>query len=175
MNKKGQSFFDVMIFMVFAFLLVIGFGIFIYVFGQANALTSTITTPANSIVNITAVFNQTFGELNNGLQSLRYVAFAILFGMIVNILLSNFLVKNHPAFFFLYLGITILAVILSAFISNSASTIINNPIFASTFANSMPEGTFILNYLPIWVAVIGFFGGVILYIGITRDEGTGGF
>lgn len=174
-NKKGQSFFDIIIFMVIIFFMVLGFVIFKFVMHTATNNVVSIVTPANSVVNITDTFNQTFGYFDTGLNSLRYVAWAIIFGMICNILLSNFLVRNHPAFFFMYIGITVLAIILSVFISNSAETLINNSILGSTFTQNFPEGTFVLQYLPIWVAVIGLFGGVILYLGIIRDRDTGGF
>jgi hypothetical protein len=174
-KKKAQSFFDIIVFMVMVFFMIVGFVVFKYVFHTASTNFIGIQMPSNSPVNMSSVAQQTFGNMDIGLGSLRYVSFAIIFGMIMNILLSNFLVKNHPAFFFLYLGITVLAVILSVFISNSAQGLMANPLFASTFTDSFPEGTFVLNYLPLWVTFIGFLGGIILYIGIIRDRETGGF
>ena len=170
-GKKGQSVFDIVLFMVIVFLLVIGFGIFKYVFHTATVVTQNVKTPANAVVNMTAVFNSTFTNLDNGLNSLRYVSFAIIFGMIIWILLSNFLFRQSPVFVWLYIGVTVLAVILSAFISNSAQGIMSNPLFASTFSGTLPEGTFVLNYLPVWVTVIGILGAVVLFIGINRDNG----
>lgn len=174
-RKKAQSLFDIIIFAVIVFLLVVGFVIFKVVFHIATTNFISIPTPAGSIVNMSQVGQQTFGNFDNGLNSLRYVGFAIIFGMIISIFVSNFLVQNHPAFFFIYIGIAILGIILSVFISNSAQSLMANPLLSSTYNNTFPEFAFVINYLPIWVGVIGLFGGVLLYLGIPKSGGEGGF
>ena len=173
-NKKGQSIFDIIIFMVIVFLLVIGFVLFKFVFNTVSNRMASIQTPANSPINITDISDKTFGLMNIGFNQLNLIGLVIIFGMIINIFVSNFMVKSHPAFFFIYIGITFLAVILSVFLSNSFEALMSNSALSSTFAD-FPALVYVMLYLPIWVTVIGFMGALFLYIGITRDEGTGGF
>lgn len=174
-GKKGQMLFDLMIFMVLTFLLVTGFIIFYFFYHTLVGVTSSIQFPANSPVNWTQVNNQTFVAFDNGLQLLQDVGFAIIFGMFINILLSNYFVKDNPEFFFFYFGITLLCIIVSIFISNTYQTAIsNNPMLTVVITSNFNSLNSLMINLPIWVAVLGLIGTLVLLIGSNKDV-SGGF
>lgn len=173
-DKKAQSFFDIAVFIVLTTLVVIGFIIFIYVFNIATTNIVSIQNQPGSVVNITQAGQMTFGKMNTGLQtSLQYVGIAIILGMFISILVSNFLVKNHPAFFFMYVGMTLICTILAILISNSYSDIMTNSVLSAT-AQSQTGLNYIMLHLPYIIVVVGIVGGILLYMGIIRDEGSGG-
>ena len=101
------------------------------------------------------------------------IAFLIIAGGAFSILVHNFLVREHPAWFIVYILMTILAVIVSAYISNEYMALLDNEIIGSTL-QEFTMGNFIMQYLPYWSAVIGIIGGVFLFIGSLRDRELGG-
>jgi hypothetical protein len=174
-NKKGQSILDVVIFIVIVFIIVLFFGLWRYGFNIITERLTAIETPVNSLnLSVSNTASNTFGLVNTGLEGLKVVGLCLIFGMILTIFISNFLIRSHPIFFVGYIFVTILAIILSFFISNFYQNNINNEVLSVVFQND-PFGSFILLYLPIWVCVIGFIGGLILFSGIYREEGAGGF
>lgn len=173
-SKKAQSLFDVIIFIVLALFIVVGFVIFRFSFHIISNQFLSITTPANSVINMTQITSETFGQVDTAMNQLRFIAFALIFGLILLIMFSNFLVKNHPAFLVIYVLMIIIAIIISVAVSNAYSNLITDPLLGSAFT-SFQETNYILLYLPTVVTVIGFIGALILLIGITRDSGQGGF
>lgn len=175
-NKKGQSMFDIIVFIVIITFTVIAFVVVQYVFHLITLKMENVasTIPTNNLVNMTNVNNMTFIPLDNALGTLNNIAIAIAIGMLLNILVSNFLIKAHPSFFFLYVGIVILGVIISMLVSNAYENLLNTSILGTTMQTSMSSGTFLMLHLPVWVTIFGFLGAVFLFMGITRDEGAGG-
>jgi hypothetical protein len=104
---------------------------------------------------------------------LDIVGFCMIFGMVLTIIISNFLVKAHPVFFVGYVFVGILAVVLSIIISNAYSDMLNDATLGQELMKAK-IGTFIMLYLPIWVTIITFLGAILLFAGIMRDEGAGG-
>jgi len=171
LNKKG-SLLDIIIFIVFAFAIVMFFGMYLYGHALVTDTLEGITTPIGN-TNFSAIAQDTFGQVDDGLQTLKLLSFALIFGMVLTILLSNFLVRVHPGFFFAYVGINILAVILAVTISNQYEALLTNATFGSTLMG-FTASNYVLLYLPVWATVIGFLGVIILMIGIIRDRELGG-
>jgi len=97
--------------------------------------------------------------------------------MIIFIFLSSMVVRTYPITIVIYILGSLLAVILSVFISNAYETsLLNSEILGTTYA-SMTELNFFMLYLPIEIAVIGLLGGLFVgLINIARpSEDTGGF
>lgn len=174
MNRRG-SLFDIILFISLILVIFVFFAGFMYGF---NILTSTVTDPALArqitVANITEAGQATFGQINAGLSSLRWIALVIVISMAISILVSNFLVKAHPAFFMLYILIVVVAVVLSAYISNAYESILTgeNPLTATL--QSFTAMDFIMLHLPIWATIIGILGAIFLFIGVTLDREQGG-
>ena len=80
------------------------------------------------------------------------------------------MVTTRPIFFVPYIFIVIIAVIISAGISNAYQEVVATPELASTFAGFIGSN-FIMFYLPIWITVIGFIGGIIMFVRMKSQEG----
>lgn len=173
-NKKGQSLLDVIVFIVFAIIIVVFFGLLIYVFGIMNTQMHNIQTPPNNLgINLTDTFDRSIGNLDAGINTLNLVGFCLIFGMVLTILISSFLVKSHPVFFVGYLFVTVLGIILSIAISNGYQQLITDPNLYAVFTTQNNMGNFIMLYLPIWVTIIGFIGAILLFSGMMSPQDTG--
>ena len=102
---------------------------------------------------------------------LQWVAIVFILGMIISIFISNFFIKAHPAFFIIYLLLTVVAVIFGAFLSNAYESILNSNNALQPTMNAFTGANFIMLRLPYFAAVVGIFGAIILFINVMRDSG----
>lgn len=171
MNKKA-SIMDGIVWVIIAFVVLFVFMALYYFHTQVYAGLSSVGTMGN--INITNITESVFEPVTENMASgLNILAFIIIAGGAFSILLHNFLVREHPAWFIVYILMTILAVIVSAYISNEYMSLLGNDIIGSTLSE-FTMGNFIMQYLPYWSAVIGILGGVFLFIGSLRDRELGG-
>jgi hypothetical protein len=163
MNKKaGMT--DLFIFMILAIAILFICGIFIFLGGKATTevhekLDGTFYGGENSTVTI----NETFGAVNRAYGSLYWISIMLIVGMIISIFIGSYLVTTKPIFFIPYAFITIIAVIIAVGLSNAYEQVIQDPTLASTFAGFV-GANFIMLQLPIWIAVIGVVGGIIMFV-----------
>lgn len=170
MNKKGGMT-DLFLFMIIAIVIVFICGVFIFLGGQA---TEKIHEKVDPMVfgteNTTQVIDQTFGAVNRSYQALYWISVVLIVGMVISIFIGSYLVTTKPVFFIPYIFITIIAIIVSVGLSNAYEQVIQDETLASTFAG-FTGANFIMLHLPIWIAVIGIVGGVIMFVRMgSRDS-----
>ncbi len=174
MNKnKRASVIDLLIWLVISFVTILFFAVWIYGFNLVTeelvAINSTVFSTS-----IGSVAEDTFGKINPvQTRMLHVLAFVIIFMMGMTIMLGNFLVKSHPAFFLVYLMVIIGAIMASAILSNQYEVLLQSQVIGETLSEFSAANFIMLNF-PIWTAVIGIFGAIFLFSGIIRDEGAGG-
>ena len=177
MLNKRASILDPIILIVIAFVVLLFFAVMMY---GMNRLATTagelgtvqIGTNASKTVDLGSIADSTFGAVNSGMSALRYIAFLMIFAFAISILVSNFLVKAHPAFFIIHILMTIVSVIFSVFVSNAYESLMTNAVIGDTLS-SFSAGSFIMLNLPVWIAVISIFGGILLFAGIIRTNQQG--
>jgi hypothetical protein len=169
MNKRG-GLLDLIVLMGLSFVAVLFFAGWMF---THQDLTDALLGVPDDNVNITGATTSTFSQINSAMVGLRWVAAAIIFGSIIAILISNFLVKAHPIFLIPYILFVILSIVFSAYISNSYETLLTSGTLAPTLQGFSFANFFFLN-LPIWITVIGIAGGIMLFVGITADKDLGG-
>ncbi|MFB6246865.1 MAG: hypothetical protein ABEI74_04730 [Candidatus Pacearchaeota archaeon] len=167
MQSKKGALGDVFVWIVVAIVTLTFIGLWVYGHGL---ITDQITSTNSNMVNEAA--NKTFGEADRALNgSGKTLAFIILIGMAINAMISNFLVRSHPAFLILYIFVAAAGIVLAATVSNIyTGEILQNPDIASTF-QQFTAANFVLQYLPYFAAIIALVGGIFLLINIVRDEG----
>lgn len=176
LNKKGQGDLGMLfIWVVIGFITVAILGTWIFAHGLlTEGLLSAAANSPNSLVNLTEAVEQTFVQVNNALPILHTLTFMMIFTMGLAILIFNFFVKAHPVFFALHVFMSVIAVIFAAVISNAyVSALLLNPTFGATF-QAFTATNYIMVNLPMWTAVIGIIGAMLLFINITRDKELGG-
>jgi len=174
MNRKG-SILDLFLFASIGIIVVVFFGILLYFTNTVSDALQTIPNPSSNPLNISVsnAASSTFGNLSTGASFLTTLAFIIIFGMALLVFITNFFAKSHPVFYGVYVLITIIGIVFAVFVSNAYETLLTGNTLSSTF-DDFTAANFILAYLPLWVAVIGIFGAIFLFINFPRDTGLGG-
>ncbi len=172
-NKKG-ALSDLFVFMIIAFTLAIAVVMLYYVgtetLSQLLSQADTFQTALDGTgLNATDVINDTFGQVPNAYQSLRWITAMLIIGMALSILISSFLVRTNPVFFVAYIFVWIIAIVVSIPLSNVYEEIYQNDLLATAFSGFWGQ-TYIFLNLPIWITVIGGLAGIIMFINMVRSN-----
>jgi len=177
MNKRG-SFGDLFIFMIIGFIVVMISVIMIFIVGQANSKLhekmdgmDLHDTMGN---NASVVIDNTVGQTVTTLTALHWISVMLIVGMILGIFIGSYLVETKPIFFIPYIFITIIAIVVSVPMSNTYETLSNNPTLSTTFLGFTGANWIFLN-LPVWITIIGFVGGIIMFSRMGKREGLQGY
>ena len=173
-NKKG-SVTDLFIFIAIGFFLLIFIGVWIYFSSTVGNILGKVDGNIGGGESIGNISNHTLGVYNTGLNQAKWIPVAFFFGMAIFILISGFLVRVSPIFFFVYIIVVIIAVIVSVPISNFyMDNILTESTLGATF-QTFTASNYIMEFMPLWIAVIGIFGTVFLVINWKRGEDLGGY
>ncbi|MCK5293677.1 MAG: hypothetical protein KAJ49_03420 [Arcobacteraceae bacterium] len=169
MNNKGQ-FTDLFLFMIVALIILFVSGLFIYMGLRVNnQLDDSFTGMGSADVNYTEIKDDTFGDVNISYGALYWLTILMIVGMLISIFIGSYMVTTRPIFFVPYIFIVIIAILVSVGISNAYQTIAENETLASTFSGFVGSN-FIMYNLPIWIVVIGFVGGLIMFVRMKSQE-----
>lgn len=164
MNKKG-GFVDLFLFMIISLVLVFISGIMIYIGIISNNALHENLDDMDLNSNVSEVIDNSIGEVNNSYQALYWISIFLMVGMVIAIFIGSYMVTIKPIFFFPYIFIVIIAIVVAVGVSiaytDFRTKIADNPELADVFAGFV-GANFILAYLPVWIAVIGIVGGVIM-------------
>jgi hypothetical protein len=195
MNKKAQlPAFNIFTFMIFAVLVILVFGGWIYVTGLLNDVFTQVgvindanpqtnytmpcinnvsaTCSGNTYVNMSIASQQTFGIMNSSIQSLRMVALVYILALACVIIVTNALMKVHPLFFFAYVLVSALAVLFAPMISNAYENVLASGLYAGGLGG-FTAANWIISELPTFVMVLSLLGGIFLFVGLIKTEGGG--
>ena len=171
MNKKA-SLSDLFLFMALSFVIVLFSVIMLYIATTTHDALQTNSGALQKALgedgNATQIIDDTFGQVPNSYQSLKWITVMLIFGLALSILMTSFLVKTNPIYFVPYSFILIIAIIVSVPISNTYETIYQEPTLANTFSGFWGANWIFLN-LPIWVTVIGLVAGILMFINVVRN------
>lgn len=169
-NRKG-ALTDMFLFLVLSFVIIIFSVIMFFVATKTyDSLmsSSAIQEGLGDDGNSTQIINDSFGQVPNAYQSLKWITTMLIFGLALSILISSFLVRTNPIFFVPYVIILIIAIIVSVPMSNTYETIYTNPLLAESFSGFW-GATWIFLHLPLWVTTIGLLAGVLMFINVARN------
>lgn len=166
-NKKG-NYADIFVFMIMAFVIVVFFGIMYWGFGLFN---NALTSVQFSIGDTTfqSIVGSTWGEVYTAYGQLKTLAYVLIFGMMLTILVSAWAVRRPPIFLVIWIIASVVGIIAGAEISNAYQLLLNNPDFGSTL-ESFKGGSYMLLYLPYLAGIISLFSGLISLIGLNRSR-----
>lgn len=179
-SKKGD-FIGLFVLIVLAFIIIMVSVLMFYIQGQTeDKLQQTLGKIDPAVfggINASETITDTFGDVGIGYSQLKWITIMLIFGMIIGIFIGSYMVTTRPVMFIPYIFLMIIAVIVSVGISNSYETLISNATLGSSFAEFGGANHFML-YLPVYVTIIGFVGGIIMFVRwVRRDEYlyTGGY
>lgn len=172
-GKRG-GFTDLFLFMIFAFIIVLISAVFIYMGAEVkDQLKSSLGNVSGlhdvNGNNASVVVDNTLGRATTSYNALYWITVFLIVGMALSIFIGSYLVTTKPVFFIPYVFIVIIAVIVSVGISNAYETLTQDATLSGTFANFIGANFIMLN-LPIWITIIGFVGGIIMFARMGRRE-----
>ncbi len=173
-SKKG-SYGDVFIFVIMAFLITLFFGLMYYGFGKINEVLTTVEFDIGTgehATNFTNIVEDTWGEVYDAYSQLKILAYVLIFGMILTILISSWLVKSPPLFFIIYMFVSIAGIIIGVHLSNLYQDLLLNADFGATL-QSFKGASYMILYLPYLAAIISLLSGLISLIGLNRSPREG--
>lgn len=173
MNRHG-GFTDLFLFIIISFAIVIISGVFIYMgLTVSDKLHETMDDmDIGGDLNVSEQIDTNIGAVNTAYDGLYWISIFLIVGMAFSIFIGSYLVTTKPIFFVPYIFVVIIAIVVSVGISNGYELIIVDPTLASTF-DGFIGANYILAHLPIWVAVIGITGGIIMFVRMGRQEEVG--
>lgn len=173
-NKKG-GFTDLFLFMIVSVIIVLFCGIFIYMATTIHGKLQEEIPKLNingAGDNSSVILENTMGKAVESFNSLYWIATVLIFGMILSIFIGSYLVTTKPIFFIPYLFIVIIAVIISAGISNAYELMASNSLLQPTFYGFSGANWIILKF-PIVISIIGIAGAIIMFTRLGKDQGGG--
>ncbi len=171
-NKRG-GFSDLFIFMIVAFIVILICVIWVYMGGLVeDKLQETVgqmdlhDTVGN---NASQVISNTIGATNSSFGALPWITVFLIGGMVLSIFIGSYLVTTKPIFFIPYIFIVIIAIVVSVPMSNAYEVIMNDQTLSGTFSSFAGASWIMLN-LPIWITIIGFVGGIIMFSRMGKNK-----
>lgn len=141
-GKKADAS-DGIIILVMIFFLAVSFIVAAFVNSKISTIIST--TALNQSDSAAKIVQSVDKVTTNGIQQGFVMMFVF---MVIGTILSSFLVRVHPAFFFLYLIFAAVTVILGAILGNVYSNFINNATMAEVAAQQ-PQINWIMSHIVV--------------------------
>jgi hypothetical protein len=167
-KDKHGSYANVFVFLILAFVIVIFFGIMYYGFTLINTTLGSVQFDIGN-TNFTSIVDSTWGQVYDAYGQLKTLSYVLIFGMVLTILVSAWSVRRPPIFLVIWVIVSILGIIVGAYLSNAYQLLLNNPDFGSTL-ESFKGGSYMLLYLPYLAGIVSLFSGLISLIGLNRSR-----
>lgn len=164
-NRKGSVFADgiflIMVLFVFATMAIIGYT----VFERVNADTK------NTFTDYEGVSSNAFEKADTAIKSLDYMFIFLIVGLSIASIISVFMIKTHPIFFFVSVLILIVVLVIAAQFSNIFYDISQH----EDVVNATDNFTIIpktMEKLPLYILIISILTIIFLYGKSRYEMGT---
>lgn len=129
-----------------------------------NYVMSVVVDELTSIeeINQSTQVVDSFESVNTIANRLDYVILGVFFALILGLIITGWFIGGNPIYMFIYFIFVVIAVILGSILANVWEEVTQMSTFGSTIA-SFPISNNILLRLPIYLAVIGFIGIVVMF------------
>lgn len=141
--------------------LVFAFGIGFF---TVNFMMDTVVDDMTAVGVINAS-NQTVTALESVKDTagrLDYVIFGLFIGLVLGLIVTSWFIGGNPLFMFIYFIVWVIGVVISTILANTWETVTTMVVFGVTITD-FPLTNNLLLYLPIYIAVVGFIGFVIMF------------
>jgi hypothetical protein len=172
---KQAGFTDLFLFMIVAFIVVIVAGVYIYMSVLVKDQLDDTQSPTGN-VNYTEIVDDVYSPVVGAYKTLYWLSIFIIVAMVISIFIGSYFVTTRPVFFIPYIFIVIIAIVVSVGISNAYQTIAMDDTLSPVILGDGDEyagftgSNYIMWYLPIWIAVMGFAGGIVMFVRMKSEE-----
>lgn len=117
----------------------------------------------NPVMNSSAGVRNSVSGVDRAFTRVDWVVMGVFIGSVIGIMVTGWLVGGHPIFMFAYFLLVVLAVVASAIMSNVWESIFLPAYFGSGVTGQLPITEFIMDKLPVLIAVVGLLGMVVMF------------
>ena len=103
-----------------------------------------------------------FGNIKNLTNKFDYFVFGVFIAFVLGLIVTSWFIPAHPIYMFAYFLVVVISVVISTVLANSWELISQSSIFGNTVVSFTLTNNLLMN-LPIYVAVIGFIGIVLMF------------
>jgi len=168
MNKKAGTFL-VISWIVAVFVVIFFLAAYLY---AHNLMTEKLLEAGalidSNVVNLTDATQKVVVPINSAMSALTWISFVMLVTLAFSTLVENYYIREHPVLIFFHIIVVVIGIIAAIYISNAYENFLTGGILSTTLMQ-FTASSYIALYLPLWVAVIGIFGLILLVINATRD------
>ena len=143
-------------------------GVLVFAFGIAffsshymlnQAFDKTLNT---SVINDSAYVSDALRATKDLTSRFDYIVFAIFMGLGLALIITGWFIGGNPIFSFVYFLVIVIGVVMSTIFANVWEQISQTTVLTSSLA-SFPLTNNLLLLLPVYIAVVGFIGLVVLF------------
>lgn len=181
MNNKAQnSLFSnyIFLFILFGILILVIFLFYaislisVPTIGVIDTISTSVQQASVGDAELNENINNTIVPLAQSTHNVEWIGYGSLVFFFMGYLLILSFIRVQPFLIVVWIVLVLIAVFIGIYISDSYNNIRNQDVGSIEYS-SWQTNDFILSNLPIVIACIGFIGGIILFVLITRD-GEGG-
>lgn len=178
-NKKGQGvFLDLILMAVVVIGAAIIIGFFLYfsntIYGVIVDSPITVSLPNGNQFNATQELRTVADPVINGVQQVRWWAFALFFAFFIYIVGSSFFIRASAANFIVYIIVSVIVFLISLYLTYVYENVTGaGTALSETYLSMGVFHTFMLNF-HIWMLITSVCGLIALMIGASRSEEEGG-
>ena len=134
------------------------------------AVNPVITSMQHSAINESDTAVEVLEGTRTMLGKLDYLVMGVFIALILSLIITSWFIGGNPLFMFIYFIVIVLAVIVSAILSNVWETVSGASVFGTTLG-SFPLSNHLMLLLPYYIGVIGFIGIVVMFAKPYLSEG----
>jgi len=155
-NKKGSAR-DVILIVILVFAFSIGLFATHYMINESidQILNNTEINSSSTTVDV-------FQSGKEVTQRFDYVVFGLFIGLVLALIVTGWFVGGNPIFMFIYFMIVTIATTISAVLANAWESFSQASVFGTNVTN-FPITNHLLSYLPIYAAIIGLLGLIVMF------------
>ena len=136
-----------------------GIGFFIIYFISTTVTAQIIAIPT---INDSSAAVAVFQAQSNVTSKLDYMIFGLFIGLVLGMMISGYYVGGNPLFMAIYFLVVIISIAAGAVMSNVWETTTQASVFGST-VSAFPITNNLMTYLPMYLAVLGFLGMIVMF------------
>lgn len=148
---------DTVLIGVLVFMFAIGFFV---IYNISNTVIDTMVSIP--VINSSPSAVEALQGAQNVTNRMDYVIFGLFIGLVIALIITGWFIGGNPIFMAIYFLVVVMGVTFSTVLSNVWETTSQASIFGSTVTH-FPITNNLMNNLPLYIAVIGFLGLVVMF------------
>lgn len=142
----------------------------VYSAGFQTITDSVIGLPSVGNYNLSQYGTTTFGNINTGIEQLKWISIGLMVGMIIGFLAGLYLIRLSPFWFGAYVLLSAIMVLFSVYISRTYETLYNTGGFLGGALQEFSAASYMIIWLPEIIAGIAAVGAIILMVSFPGKE-----